>query len=114
VTFVVACVVVLVTLGAILRDRSRGFVASLIAGLLLAPYSLLYAFSILLLAVKPALEFAPRATRGLALISNLVRASPVAVIAWSLWALSTCLSFRRSTGVPTPSAQEPPKPTAPS
>jgi hypothetical protein len=60
VTFAVACIVVVVTLVAIVRDESRGFVASLFAGLLLAPYSLLYAFSMLLLAVKPGSEFAPR------------------------------------------------------
>jgi hypothetical protein len=113
VTFALACVVAGATLWAIVRDATRGFVAALIAGLLLAPYSLLYAFSILLLAVKPALEFAPRATRVLALIANLVRASPVAVIAWSLWALGTCLSFRRSTGGSAPSAQGSPTPTAP-
>jgi hypothetical protein len=91
VTFVVAGAVAAATLWAIVRDCSRGFVASLFAGLLLAPYSLLYAFSILLLAVKPALAFAPRATRALALIANLVRASPVLFIAWSLGGLSACL-----------------------
>lgn len=98
VTFVLAGAVGAATLWVILRDCSRGFVASLFAGLLLAPYSLLYAFSILLLAVKPALAFAPRATRALALIANLVRASPVAMMAWSLAWLVACLSFKRPTG----------------
>jgi hypothetical protein len=98
-TFVVGCAVVVVTVWAIFRDVSRGFVASLFAGLLLAPYSLLYAFSILLLAVKPGLEFAPRTVRALALTANLARYAPVALIIWSLIGLSRCLSLgRRSFG----------------
>jgi Glycosyltransferase family 87 len=94
-TFVVGCVVVVVALWAIVQDPSRGFVASLFAGLLLAPYSLLYAFTILLLAVKPALEFAPRTVRALALTANLARYAPAALIVWSLIGLSQCLSLRR-------------------
>jgi hypothetical protein len=92
-TFVIACVVVVVTVWAIIRDSSRGFVASLFAGLLLAPYSLLYGFSILLLAVKPGLEFAPRTTRALALTANLARYAPASLILWSLVGLSRCLSL---------------------
>lgn len=88
---VVACLVAAAALWAILQDPSRGFVASLFAGLVLAPYSLLYAFSILLLAVTPALAFAPRATRVLALIANLVRSSPIAAVAWCLAGLVQCL-----------------------
>jgi hypothetical protein len=91
-TFVLGCGVGAATFLAISRDSSRGFVASLFAGLLLAPYSLLYAFSILLLAVKPALEFAPRTTRALALVANIVRSSPVTFIAWSIVGLSRCLT----------------------
>jgi hypothetical protein len=97
-TFVLACAVVAATAWAIVRDSSRGFVASLLAGLLLAPYSLLYAFSILLLGVKPALAFAPRTTRALALIANLVRASPLTMIAWSVAWLIACLPFKRPSG----------------
>jgi Glycosyltransferase family 87 len=93
VTFVVACAVVVVTVWAIFRDPARGFVASLFAGLLLAPYSLLYAFSILLLAVKPAMEFAPRTVGALALTANLARYAPAALILWSLVGLSRCLSL---------------------
>jgi hypothetical protein len=93
VTFVVGCAVVVVTVWAIVRDSSRGFVASLFAGLLLAPYSLLYAFSILLLAVKPGLEFAPRTVAALALTANLARYAPAALIIWSLVGLSRCLSL---------------------
>jgi Glycosyltransferase family 87 len=96
VTFVVGCVVVVVALWAIVRDPSRGFIASLFAGLLLAPYSLLYAFTILLLAVKPALEFAPRTVRALALTANLARYAPAALILWSLIGLSRCLSLKRA------------------
>jgi Glycosyltransferase family 87 len=94
VTFVIACAVVVVAVWAIFRDAARGFVASLFAGLLLAPYSLLYAFSILLLAVKPALEFAPRTVRALALTANLARYLPATLIIWSLVGLSRCLSLR--------------------
>ena len=53
-----------------LAEPRRGFVGALTAALLLAPYTLLYAASILVLAVKPALAVAPRATRALALIVN--------------------------------------------
>lgn len=93
VTFVVACAVVVVTTWAIFRDVARGFVAALFAGLLLAPYSILYAFSILLLAVKPGLEFAPRTVGALALTANLARYAPAALIIWSLIGLSRCLSL---------------------
>lgn len=93
VTFVVACAVVVVSVRAIFRDATRGFVASLFAGLLLAPYSLLYAFSILSLAVKPGLEFAPRTVRALALTANLARYVPATLIIWSLVGLSRCLSL---------------------
>lgn len=94
VTVALAVVVGASTLWVIRRDASRGFVASLFAGLLLAPYSLLYAFSILLLAVKPALEFAPRTTSALALTANLVRSVPVLFVAWSVVGLGACLLLR--------------------
>jgi hypothetical protein len=101
-TVVLACAVAAVTLWAILRDPSRGFVASLLAGLLLAPYSGLYAFSILLLAVKPALAFAPRATRALALTANLAGALVGVLTAWTMAGLAACLpilrTYRRCTG----------------
>ena len=94
-TFALAGVVAAATLWTIVRDSSRGFVAALLAGLLLAPYSILYAFSILLLAVKPALEFAPHATRALALIANLLGAYLPVPIAWALAALFECLPWRQ-------------------
>jgi len=55
-----------------LTDPRRGFVAALLVGLLLAPYTLLYAASILLLAIAPALAVAPLRTRALALVMNSV------------------------------------------
>jgi hypothetical protein len=81
----------------IVRDPSRGFVAALLAGLLLAPYSLLYAFSILLLAVRPALAFAPRATRALALTASLA-GFLLMLTAWSVAGLLACLPLKRPRG----------------
>jgi hypothetical protein len=83
------------TLWAILRDCSRGFVAALFASVLLAPYTLLYAASILLLAVKPALAFAPRATRVLAVIANPALVLFLALVAWSMGGLVACLPLAR-------------------
>ena len=83
------------TLWAILRDSSRGFVAALFASLLLAPYTGLYAASILLLAVKPALAFAPRATRLLALTANAALGLFLALAAWSVGGLAACLPLAR-------------------
>ena len=96
VTFILGCAVAIVAAVAIVRDATKGFIASLFAGLLLAPYSLLYAFSILVLAVKPSLEFAPRTTRVLILVANIVRSSPVTFTIWSLVWLSRCIEPRRS------------------
>lgn len=94
-TFALASIVGAATLWAILRDHSRGFVASLFAGLLVAPYTGLYAASILLLAVKPALAFAPRAVRVLALIANPALGFLLAFAAWSVGGLAACLPFSR-------------------
>jgi hypothetical protein len=97
-TVVLACAVAAATLWAILRDPSRGFVAALLAGLLLAPYSGLYAFSILLLAVKPAIAFAPRVTRALALTANLAGALVGVLTAWGVAGLVACLPLKRPRG----------------
>lgn len=70
-TLPLAVAVGVATVLTILWDGPRGFVAAILAGLLLAPYTGLYAASILLLAVRPALEFAPLATRVFALTANL-------------------------------------------
>ena len=86
----VAAVVAAATLWTILRDPSRGFVAALLASLLLAPYTGLYSATILLLAVTPALAFAPRATRILALTTT-----PALAMfgAWCLGGLVACFPF---------------------
>ena len=78
--------------------------AALFAGLLLAPYTGLYAASILLLAVKPALAFAPRATRVLvlALIANPALVLLLALPAWSLGGLAACLPLARPRRVRVP------------
>ena len=94
VSIVIACAVVGASLWAILRDPERGFVAALLAGLLLAPYSQLYAFSILLLAVRPAYAFAPRATRVLALIANVAGPLLGAMTVWSLTGLAATVPWR--------------------
>ena len=93
--FAYAAAISAATVWAILRDGSRGFVAALFAGLLLAPYTGLYAASILLLAVKPALAFAPRATRVLALIANPALVLVLALAAWSAAGLAACLPLAR-------------------
>ncbi len=69
---------VLATGWAIVRSEPAGFVAALLAGLLLAPYTLLYALSVLLVGVRPAARVAGRATIILALVAN------VALIAASM------------------------------
>ena len=99
------------TLWAIIRNVERGFVAALLAGLLLAPYSLLYAFSILLLAVKPAYGFAPRVTSLLALTTNLAGYYLSALTAWTLAGLAACLPLQRWSGhgrLPSPGASDSP------
>jgi Glycosyltransferase family 87 len=76
-----------------LRDQTRGFVAALLAGLLLAPYTGLYALSILLLAVTPALTFAPLATGVLALIANPMLALLAAFVPWGIAGLAASFSL---------------------
>jgi hypothetical protein len=93
--FALAAVISITSLWAIVQDGSRGFVAALLAGLLLAPYTGVYAASILLLAVKPALAFAPRATRVLALTANLALGLLLALAAWCLVGLAACLPWAR-------------------
>ena len=90
-----AATVAAVVLWTILRDPSRGFVASLLASLLLAPYTGLYSATILLLAVKPALLFAPRATRALALTASPALALLPGLGAWSVAGLVACIPIPR-------------------
>ena len=84
---------VAVTLAAgwtIVRDEARGLVAAMLAGLLLAPYTLVYAVSILLLAIRPALRFAPGLTRILAIVANPIMV--VSLVPWALAAIAGCLA----------------------
>lgn len=90
-TLLLAVVVGAATVWTILRDGPRGFVAALLAGLLLAPYTGLYAATILLLAVRPALEFAPRATRVFALTANLALGLLMGLVIWGIPAMVLCL-----------------------
>ena len=79
-----------------LRDGRLGFVAALPAGILLAPYSLSYALSILVVALRPAFAVAPRAFRVLAITINVA-----AITVPFVWAASWLLlpfSGRRSAG----------------
>ena len=66
---------------AMIRDERRGFVAALTVAMLVAPFTLMYQVSILLLAVRPALAVVPRATRILALVAN-----PAVLAAFIPWA----------------------------
>jgi hypothetical protein len=98
VAIALAAVVGAVTLWVIARDDTRGFAAALFAGLLVAPYTMLYAPSILLLGVRPALTFAPRATRLLALVANPVILFMFGLTAWSIVGLAACVpAWGRST-----------------
>ncbi len=99
-------VVGVLTLWAIVRDAPRGFVAALFASLLVAPYTMLYAASIMLLAVKPALAFAPRATRVLALVANPVLLFLAALAPWSLVGLAVCVPLPRSWRIDAPVARQ--------
>lgn len=96
VTFAIASAVAIATLAAILGDCHRGFVAALLASLLLAPYTGLYSLSILLLAVKPALAFAPRVVRVLAVTSNVALVFLLASVAWSIGGICGCLPVTRT------------------
>lgn len=102
-TMPLAVVVSVATVWTILRDGPRGFVAAILAGLLLAPYTGLYAASILLLAVRPALEFAPRATRLFALTANFALGLFLGLVAWGVPGVLVCASdvVRRRTRGPT-------------
>jgi Glycosyltransferase family 87 len=85
---------------AILRDERRGFVAAIVGALLVQPFTLTYAISIVVLAVRPALGFAPRATRVLALTANLGVLG--AFIPWCAAALAASLPRARRTGTSAP------------
>ena len=82
-----AAATLLLALWAIITDERRGFVAALAASMLAVPFTLMYAVSILLLAVRPALAVAPRATRVLAFIAN-----PAVLVAFIAWAGAVLVS----------------------
>jgi hypothetical protein len=88
-----ALAVALAALWTIVRSEGRGLVAALLAGLLLAPYTLVYAATILLLAVRPAMGYAPRALRLLALAAN--PAMVFAFVPWVITALVITLPINR-------------------
>lgn len=90
-TLLLAVAVGAATVWTILRDGPRGFVAAILAGLLLAPYTGLYAASILLLAVRPALEFAPLATRVFSLTANLALGLLFGLVTWGIPGVVVCL-----------------------
>lgn len=101
-TLPLAVAVGLATVWTILRDAPRGFVAAILAGLLLAPYTGLYAASILLLVVRPALEFAPLATRLFALTANVALGLFLGLVTWGIPGVVVCLvePLRRRVRVP--------------
>ncbi len=78
------------------RSEDAGLVAALLAGLLLAPYTLIYSATILLLVVRAAARLAPWSTRLLALAANpaLLAAAP-AWLAVGLAADAGAISRRR-------------------
>ena len=80
--------VIAVSCWAILSDRRRGFVFALIAGLLLAPYTLLYSASVLLVAAEPAAQLARVRAAGLALVANVVM-----VVAFPVWCVAAIVSL---------------------
>jgi hypothetical protein len=85
---------------ALARGDRPGLVAALCAGLLLAPYTLLYAAGLLLTVFPAAARAAPRATFALGLI-----APPALVLAFPIW-IGTVLVF----SVLVPSSAWPPSP----
>lgn len=79
----------------VVRDEARGFVAAILAGLVLSPYTGLYACTVLLLAVRPAVGFAPRATRLLALVASISFAMLTALVPWAVAGLAVAAWPRR-------------------
>jgi hypothetical protein len=88
---IVLPVVVLTSLAmlwAIAAEERRGFVASLVGALLIQPFTLMYAASMLLVAVRPALAVAPRASRALAVTAN-----AGVILAFPAWAVAALLAM---------------------
>jgi hypothetical protein len=77
---------------AIVADERRGFTASILAALLVAPFTLMYQVSIVLVVVRPALVVSPRVTRVAALVAN--PAVLVAFVPWTAASLAAILPWR--------------------
>ncbi|MFH1474829.1 MAG: glycosyltransferase family 87 protein [Chloroflexota bacterium] len=93
-----AAIALALVLLAILADEDAGLVAAFVAGLLLAPYTLAYGVTILLVALGAALRAHRRATIGLALTSALAIFG--AFPAWSFVALATFFWASRRSRAP--------------
>lgn len=78
----------LAVLWAIVAEERRGFVASLVGAMLIQPFTLMYAASMLLIAVGPALAVAPRALRVLAVTAN-----AGVILAFPAWAMAALLAM---------------------
>jgi len=101
-----AVVVIAAAAWCVWRSEDGGLIAALVAGLLLAPYTLVYAVSILLLVVRSALRIAPWSTRLLALIAN-----PALIAVPAAW-LGACLlglAVATRPAPPSPSASPAPR-----
>ena len=101
---VLGALVVVAALYATLRDPDRGLVASVLAGLLIAPYTGLYAVSLVVLVVQPAARVAPVATRLLALVVNLCLVFVSALVLWGCLVIAAVMPRRRPRSRVVPSA----------
>jgi hypothetical protein len=87
---VVLLTIVLLAVG-LISSEDAGLVSSLLAGLLLAPYTLVYSATILLLAVRHALRVGRWRTSLLALVAN-----PVLIAVPTLWLATALITMSRS------------------
>lgn len=99
---VVALAAILAAVYTIARDPDRGLIAAIVAGLMVAPYTGLYAVSLLLLVAKPALRVAPVATRLFALAANLCLLFVSGLVVLCATALLVLVPRRRPLQTPAP------------
>ncbi len=92
-----------VILWAIARDERRGFVAAILGALLVQPFTLTYAISVVLVAVRPAVSLAPVTTRMLAISANIG-----ILVAFMAWAATGLVSY-----LPIPARYRPEGPRVP-
>jgi hypothetical protein len=97
-TFPIAVVVAVATLWTIVRDPTRGFIAAILASLLLAPYTGLYSASVVRVIVRPGLDVAPRAARVLALTASLAIGLMGGLGVWAAGGLVACVVALRRRG----------------